>query len=301
MTQEIVAGTRRSTLAMAQTQLVVAQLRRIHPGIGIRVKPIITEGDRSAGPLQEAGKGAFTGALEDALLVGSIDFAVHSLKDLPVEQPAQLTLGAVLNRVSARDVLMAPGGVPLNDLAIGSCIGTSSQRRTAQLKAFRSDLRVVPIRGNVDTRIRKLKQGVVDALVLAEAGLIRLGLIDQPHHPIDFDIMLPAPGQGALAVECRQSDAEVLELLEHLDCDKARHETTGERAFLQALGGGCTLPVGALGEWNGETLTMRAAVYSRDGSKTVRVQGEGNRARLLGSSLAEQACKHGAMDLLING
>ena len=301
MTQDIVAGTRRSTLAMAQTQLVVAQLRQLHADLGIRVTPIVTEGDRNSGPLQQTGKGAFTGALEAALEKGSIDFAVHSLKDLPVELPAQLTLGAVLNRVSARDVLVTPGGCSLRDLAYGSRIGTSSQRRTAQLKAFRTDLRVVPIRGNVDTRIRKMKRGVVEALVLAEAGLIRLGLMDQPHHPIDCDIMVPAPGQGALAVECRQNDDKILQVIEHLDCQKARHETKAERAFLKALGGGCTLPVGAMAEWNGQMLTMRAAVYSRDGSKAVQVQGQGNRARLLGKSLAEQARSLGAMDLLANG
>ena len=298
MTERVIAGTRRSKLALLQTQHVVTQLLALRPGLKVRTQRFVTEGDRTSGPLRLAGKGAFTGALEAALLDGRIDLAVHSLKDLPVIQPEGLILGAVLDRFSARDVLVTPKGVTLGELGPGSRIGTSSQRRTAQLKAHRPDLDIIPIRGNVDTRVRKMLQGEVDALILAEAGIMRLGMADLPYIRMSLDVMLPAPGQGALAIECLSENVVLRRLLQQLDCAKTRKETIAERMFLQSLGSGCTMPVGAYARWDGRTLIMDAVVAGLDGSRTVRVRGQGKDASLLGVQLAEEACTRGALKVL---
>ena len=296
----LVAGTRRSMLALAQTRQVAAQLHQIHPGLTVEIRPIVTEGDRTEGPLRQAGRGAFTGSLESALQEGEIDFAVHSLKDLPVETPHELILAAVLNRISARDALVTNEGIVLEDLAPGSRVGTSSQRRRAQLLAWRTDLEIIPVRGNVDTRVRLLEDQEVDGLVLAEAGLLRLGMNGVLHTPINPEIMVPAPGQGALAVECRRSNEKARRILEPLDCPQLRDATTAERTFLRALGGGCSLPVGAWAQWKNGSLSMTALVSARDGSRSVRVNGRGRRAQDLGRSLAEEACHQGAFELLNN-
>ncbi|MDE2956265.1 MAG: hydroxymethylbilane synthase [Bacteroidota bacterium] len=294
----LVAGTRRSKLALAQTRQIAAQLQQHHPGLIVKLRPIVTEGDRTEGPLWQAGRGAFTGSIESALLEGRIDFAVHSLKDLPVETPDELVLAAVLSRVSASDALVTRDGIALEDLAPESRVGTSSQRRRAQLLAWRSDVEIVPVRGNVDTRVRLLERREVDALVLAEAGLLRLAINGVSHTRIPPEIMVPAPGQGALAVECRRSNEETRRLLERLDCAQARDATSAERTFLHALGGGCSLPVGAWAQWKNGELSMTAVVSARNGSRSIRVQGRGHRARELGKSLAEQACHQGALELL---
>ena len=298
MTGVLVAGTRRSNLALVQTQQVVDALHTLEPGLDVQVRHVVTQGDRTQGPLHEAGKGAFTGALEAALLDGHIDLAVHSLKDLPIASPPGLLVAAVLNRDSARDILITATGTDLEHLEPGSRVGTSSQRRRAQLKAYRSDLNLVPIRGNVDTRVRKLERGEVDALVLAEAGLVRLGMIDLPHIRIDSRVMLPAPGQGALAVQCHEDNLSARRLLQKLDCPKARKETVAERAFLRSLGGGCSMPVGAGAEWNGKSLSMEAMVMTRDGSRVIRVEGKGHNAQALGTRLAKEAIRQGAMEIL---
>ena len=301
MSQLLIAGTRRSSLALAQTRQVVAKLRSLHPELALEIRPVVTEGDRQMGSLREAGRGAFTGSLESALNDGSIDFAVHSLKDLPVKAPEGLMLAAVLDRISARDVVMTPSGSSLVDLGTDCRIGTSSQRRTAQLLAWRPNAQIVPIRGNVDTRVRRMERGEVDALILAEAGLVRLGLSDKRCVPVDLDLMVPAPGQGALAVECRRDDSTVYELIQPLDGPSARRETTAERTFLQALGGSCAWPIGALATWSEPSLTMTAVVHSRDGSQSVRVHGKGKRAQELGQRLAEEALNQGALEMLRHG
>jgi hydroxymethylbilane synthase len=292
-------GTRGSALARVQTEHVVGLLRAAWPDLECELRPIVTQGDRtqaSGEPLPEiGGKGLFTAELEAALRDGEIDLAVHSLKDLPTEDPPGIALGAVCEREDVRDCLVARDGLTLAALPSGAVVGTSSLRRAAQLRALRPDLEVRSIRGNVDTRIRKVHEGEFDAVVLAAAGIRRLGVEDVVTEYLDD--MLPAPGQGALAVQCRADDADVLELLAAIDDAPARAATSAERAFLRALGAGCTAPVAAharvlepLGGW---TVLLDALVASVDGTRVVRVSGEGVPdevgARLAGDALAAGA------------
>lgn len=300
MKEALIAGTRRSRLAQLQTQQVLVKLRAAWPELEIHTEHIVTEGDRISGSLRAAGKGAFTGALEEALMAGQIDIAVHSLKDLPVTLPSGLALGAICLRSSPRDVLVSASGWTLEEMPPDAAVGTSSIRRAAQLRAWRPGIRIIPVRGNVDTRLRKMHAGEVDALVLAEAGLKRLCLEEVPHTVIPFGIMLPAPGQGALAVECRKEDKEIQGRLTAIDSPGLRQEAAAERSFLRAMGGGCATPVAAYARAEGDSLVMDAAVIAPDGSETVRVQGNGTSALELGSALAAMACARGARRLIQN-
>lgn len=265
----------------------------------------MTEGDRLLHrPLPEiGGKGVFTETLERALRAGEIDLAVHSLKDLPIEEPAGITIAAICYRADPRDVLVAREQWTLMTLPPGARVGTSSSRRAAQLRALRPDLQLLDLRGNVDTRIQKVRDAHYDAIVLAAAGLIRLGLSEFITSHLTLDEMLPAPGQGALAVQCRTDDPEALALVEALDQPEARAATTAERSFLAGLGGGCAAPVAALAEeipGAAERLHLRGRVLSADGGRVVEVRGEGSVARphLLGARLAEEAKAAGAEVLL---
>jgi hydroxymethylbilane synthase len=298
----VTLGTRASALARAQTELVISLLTAARPGIECATKVVTTDGDRtqaSGEPLPEiGGKGLFTADLERALREGDIDLAVHSLKDLPTEEPEGVVVAAVTRRDDVRDCLVAREGGTLAELAPGALVGTSSLRRTAQLRALRPELEVRSIRGNVDTRVRKVVDGEFDAAVLAAAGVRRLGLEQVVTEWIPFETMLPAPGQGALAVQCRADDDSLRAVLAELDDPAARAETTAERAFLRALGGGCAAPVAALAV---TTTTPRvrlqglvAAVYGTD---VVRVRG-GGEPRELGERLAEEALAHGADRIL---
>ena len=230
-------GTRGSALARRQTSRVVELLQASGAALTYEERPIVTEGDRTQGsgePLPEiGGKGLFTAELEDGLRRGELDVAVHSLKDLPTEEPAGIVVGAVCLREDVRDCLVARDGRALAELRAGAIVGTSSLRRTAQLRALRADLDVRSIRGNVDTRIRKVHDGEFDAAVLAAAGVQRLGLEADVSEWLSPETMLPAPGQGALAVQCRAGDARVLALLAAIDDPEARATTTAERAFLR--------------------------------------------------------------------
>lgn len=238
-------GTRGSKLAVAQSGWVARQVRSLARREVTTVQ-IATLGDLSAAPIEQlGGTGVFVTALRDALLRGEVDFVVHSLKDLPTAEVPGLTIAAVPPREDPRDALIWPGGGTLRDLSPGSRVGTSSARRSVELARLGLSLDVVPLRGNIDSRLRKLAGGEIDALVLATAGLARLGLTDSIAEVIDPALMLPAPAQGALAVECRCADVELVELLTGLDDYDARIAVTAERAFLAELNAGCTAPVGA--------------------------------------------------------
>ena len=241
----VTVGTRASRLARWQTEHVIQQLQGAWPGLECRSITFTTRGDITpARPLHEiAGEGVFSLELEKAILSGEIDLAVHSLKDLPIETETGLVLGAILNRTDARDTLVADNGWTLHTLPTGARVGTSSLRRSAQVRAARPDLDIQPIRGNVETRVRKVEQGEYEAAILAAAGLQRLGLVHAVTEWLSLDVMMPAPGQGALAVQCRATPSAALELLAAIDDPHARAATTAERAFLQGLGGGCGSPV----------------------------------------------------------
>jgi hydroxymethylbilane synthase len=235
------------------------------------------------------GQGVFVKDIEDALLGGEIDAAVHSLKDMPAATRAGLTIGAVLERGDVRDALVSRGGLKLLDLPRGARVGTDSRRRSVQVLALRPDLRLESIRGNVDTRVRKAESGDYEAVVLAAAGLERLGLLDRAAEVFEVDVMLPAVGQAVLAVECREADGGTLSLLSKIEHAATRAAITAERAYLRRLGAGCRLPVGALGELEGPSLRLRAVLGTEDG-RILRDQSRGpaSEAEALGARLAEQ-------------
>jgi hydroxymethylbilane synthase len=240
-------GTRGSALALAQTATVADALERA--GARVEIITVATAGDRSSAPIAEIGIGVFTSALRDAVAGGTVDVAVHSYKDLPTAEDPRLSLAAVPPRADPRDALVARDGLTLGELPAGSRVGTGSPRRTAQLDALGFGLEVVPIRGNVDTRIRKVTEGELDAVVLARAGLERIGRLDVITEVLDPIQMLPAPAQGALAVECRVDDVDVEHLLQStLDDPATRAAAAAERAMLAALEAGCSAPVGALAD-----------------------------------------------------
>ena len=298
----VTLGTRGSSLARAQTALVAERLAVARPGLECSTRVISTAGDRtqsSGEPLPAiGGKGLFTAELERALRDGEIDVAVHSLKDLPTEDAPGVVIGAVTARDDVRDCLVAHSAASFAALPHGAVVGTSSLRRSAQLAAARPDLEVRSIRGNVDTRIRKVTDGDYDAAVLAAAGVLRLGLEHVVTEWLSDEAMLPAPGQGALAVQCREDDAAVRALLAELDDSAARAETTAERAFLRALGSGCAAPVAALAATTTTPrVRLQGLVASVDGRDVVRVTGEGE-PHELGERLAQEALSLGADRIL---
>jgi len=296
---KLIFATRPSTLARWQTQWVIAALRQIHPGLVCEEKVITTQGDRVTDvPLPEiGGKGLFTQELETELLAGNVHCAVHSLKDLPVENPPGLIIGCMPQRAEVRDVLISHHSVGLSALPSGAVCGTSSLRRSAQLFAIRPDLKVTSLRGNVDTRVRKAVDGKYDAIILAGAGLVRLGLEAHITEWLPLDVMLPAPGQGALAVQCRAEDESTLRLLAPLEHADTRHAVEAERNFLRGLGGGCALPVAAYAE-PGPPIRLTGLASSPDGKTSIRVSGEGTEPAELGKRLAQEAIARGALDIL---
>ena len=291
-------GTRASLLARTQTGLIVDALSSSCP---VEVITISTEGDRSSAALDQiGGTGVFVSALRDALLAGEIDVAVHSLKDLPTEAPTGIALAAVPVREDPRDALVARDGLTLGELPAGSKVGTGSPRRAAQLRALGLDLEIVPIRGNVDTRMAKVTDGQLDAVVLAYAGLRRIGRADEVTEVLDPLQVLPAPGQGALAVECRADDTATLTLLAVLDDPLTRAAVTAERALLAALEAGCSSPIGALADIAegelGPEIYLRGSVTATDGSDAVRLSATGSTldAESVGRSLATELIEAGA-------
>jgi hydroxymethylbilane synthase len=297
-------GTRTSQLALWQTNHVRSQLLEHFPDLTVDLVHMTTSGDRILDkPLPEiGGKGLFTQELEQALIAGQIDMAVHSLKDLPTDLPAEFAIGAILRRASPFDALVSREKCTLSTLPLGSVVGTSSLRRRAQLLAFRPDLRIESLRGNVDTRVRKAldPQGPYDAIVLAVAGLERLDRDEVITEILSAEIMLPAPGQGAVAVQCRADDHPTLALLATLDDSPTRQAVTAERAFLNQLDAGCRLPVSAYAEIEGDSLHLVGHVNSLDGTQTITVSGSALAADAaqLGKRLAEEARTQGAGALL---
>jgi len=287
-------GTRRSPMAMAQSGHV-AQLLTARTGRPVDLVGLSTLGDVSRAHLaQIGGTGVFVSALRESLLAGEIDFAVHSLKDLPTSQDAALVLAAVPPRDDPRDALVARDGAKLADLPPAARIGTGSPRRAAQLLMLRPDLRPVPIRGNAGTRLAKVDAGEVDAVVLAYAGLARIGRLDVVSQLFEPDEMLPAPGQGALAVECLASRADLAELLGSIDDKASRAATDAERSLLAALQAGCSAPVGAYAAGT-DVLRLDAIVVSADGGRALRAFAGGPAAE------AERLGRAVAADLLSNG
>lgn len=247
MSRTIRIGTRGSALALAQTGTVAAQLEAA--GAKVEIVTVVTPGDKSSAPIAEIGVGVFTSALRDALANGEVDVAIHSYKDLPTAPDPRLSLAAVPPRQDPRDALIARDSLTLGELPSGSRVGTGSPRRAAQIQALGLGLQIVPIRGNVDTRIRKVHDGELDAVVLARAGLARLGRLDVITEVLDPIQVLPAPAQGALAVECRVDDVDTEHLLQSIVDDEAtRAAVAAERALLAALEAGCQAPVGALAD-----------------------------------------------------
>jgi hydroxymethylbilane synthase len=294
-------ATRASALARQQTNSVILALQQAWPGLECSEIVISTRGDREiTRSLPEiGGKGLFTLELEAEILAARVDAAVHSLKDLPVEDSQGLMIGAIPQRQEACDVLVSPEGYRLETLPKGARVGTSSPRRTAQLLHLRPDLIIQPLRGNVDTRLQKAREGQYEAIVLAAAGLIRLGLEAAITEWLPPEVMLPAPGQGALAVQCRSDHARVRGLLEAIEDPATRQCTQAERAFLSGLGSGCTLPVAAYtSPLEDDQLLLRGLVASPDGQQVIRVQGTGEEPLHLGAGLARQALEEGARKLM---
>jgi hydroxymethylbilane synthase len=298
-------GTRGSQLALRQAEEIAAGLRRAWPRIEVELVPIRTSGDRlaTAHLAEVGGKGLFVQEIDDALREGRVDLAVHSLKDLPGKRPRDLVLAAFPRREDPRDVLVAATPTTMDALPTGARVGTSSLRRSVQLLARRPDVAAMPIRGNVDTRLRKLRQGEYDALVLAAAGLRRLGLLDATATLLEPDEMLPAVGQGTLGVETRADDGEILALAEPLTDRETRTATLAERAFLEAVGGTCTTPLAAYARRAGNRLRLDAFVATPDGARVMRdgEVGDPEAPEALGRRLAARLLAAGAETIIQTG
>ena len=297
-------GTRASALAVTQSGMIADRLRT-ECDVDVELVTISTEGDRSSAPLASmGGQGVFVAALREALVRGDVDLAVHSLKDLPTSADPRLTIAAIPRREDPRDVLVARDGLTLGELPQGARIGTGSPRREAQLRALGLGVDVVGIRGNVDTRIGKIAAGEVDGVLLARAGLLRLGRAAEATEVIDPLQMLPAPGQGALACECRVDDDATIQLLQRLDDGDTRAAVTAERSLLATLEAGCSAPVGALAEIaegdHGDELWLRAVVGDVSGSPTIRLSATGlpSEAAAVGERLAVEMLAEGADALM---
>jgi hydroxymethylbilane synthase len=291
-------GTRKSLMAMTQSGLVATSLTQL-TGHVVDLVGVTTEGDVSKALLaQMGGTGVFVNGLREKLLSGEVDFAVHSLKDLPTTPADGIALVAIPARNDPRDALCGPG--KLSELPAGARVGTGSPRRVAQLRVLRPDLEVVPIRGNADTRLRKVTDGELDAIVLAHAGLVRIGRTETIGEVFDPEQMLPAPGQGALALECRADRLDLLDILGVLDDAETRACVTAERTVLAVLEAGCSAPVGAYATYEEEGLRLTAAVVSHDGSRQIRLSASGHpdRAEDLGRELASQLFAQGADQLM---
>ena len=305
MSRRVRIGTRGSQLALRQAEEIAAGLRRAWPRIEVELVPIRTSGDRlaTAHLAEVGGKGLFVQEIDEALREGRVDLAVHSLKDLPAERPRDLVLAAFPRREDPRDVLVGATPTSMDALPAGARVGTSSLRRSVQLLARRPDVAAMPIRGNVDTRLRKLRQGEYDALVLAAAGLRRLGLLDATATLLEPDEMLPAVGQGTLGVETRADDGEILALAEPLTDGETRTATLAERAFLEAVGGTCTTPLAAYARRAGDRLRLDAFVATPDGARVMRdgEVGDPEAPEALGRRLAARLLAAGAETIIQTG
>ncbi|MBF8299233.1 MAG: hemC [Dehalococcoidia bacterium] len=297
----VTVGTRGSPLALKQTNLVLALLRQGHPTVEFVTKTVQTQGDlRLDVPLKELPRGLFAKELETALMDGEIDMAVHSYKDLPTELAPGLAIAAIGEREDPRDVLVSPNRKVLRDLDAGSRLGTSSPRRLAQIKAFRPDLQIMSIRGNVGTRIQKAREGSVEGVVLAAAGLRRLGLWDQVTEVLEPELCVPAVGQGALAVQVRANDRNSAEIARAVNHQESFIAITAESAVLHRLGGGCRTPIAAYARLEGDSIRINGMVASFDGERMVRTSltHPSSRPEEAGARLAERLLDLGAGPLL---
>ena len=302
MKTNLIIGTRQSLLAMWQSNYIAGRLREEYPGCEVTLKKIVTKGDRILDvPLAKiGGKGLFTKEIEQELLDGTIDLAVHSLKDMPTVLPEGLCLTAITERTSAGDAFVSNKYNSIEEMPEGSVLGTSSLRRRAQLLARRPDLKIVDLRGNVDTRLKKLDEGQMDAIILAAAGLTRLGHADRIKEIIPQSYCLPAVGQGALAIECRTDNFKVRQMLDFLNDTATKQATDAERAFLGLLEGGCQVPIGVHAEVNEGRIAMEAVIASLDGSTVLRDTAEGNAtdAVTLGRALGQKMLDNGGREIL---
>lgn len=293
-------GTRRSTLAVTQSQMVADLLMARHPGLVVELVPVVTTGDvtqdRSFSAVPTVGM--FTTEIESAIRDGRADFGVHSLKDLPTGDAPGLTIAAVPLRATPWDVLITRESEILDELPAGARVGTGSPRRRAQLLAYRDDLEVVDIRGNVDTRIERLREGKYDAIVLAAAGLERMGLQDRVAEIFPPEVMLPAVGQGCLALQCRADDAGTIARLAAVEHRPSRQAALAERALLAALGGGCDAPIAAFARVDGRKIHLLGLVASPDGETILRDEATGSSPEAVGRKLADQFLAAGAAAVL---
>lgn len=295
-------GTRGSKLALWQAEWVKAALEKNNAGLSVELVIIKTKGDKIQDvPLAKVGgKGLFVKEIEEAILDGRVDLAVHSMKDMPAEIPGGLCIGAIPAREDPRDVFISGAGATLDGLDPGARVGTSSLRRAAQLRHVRPDLEVHSLRGNLDTRMRKLDEGQFDAVVLAAAGVKRLGLAHRITQPLPPETMLPAVGQGALCIETRESDPRIGPLVDALDHPETRSVVTAERAFLHKLEGGCQVPIAAHGVLDGDRLTLTGLVAELDGAVVIReiASGPATDAGGIGLRLARRLLDRGAGEIL---
>ncbi len=300
--ETVFIGTRGSQLALYQARSIKAQLEHLGPGLKVELIKIKTTGDKITDvPLAKVGgKGLFVKEIEEALLRGEIDLAVHSMKDVPMTLPAGLHLSAITQREDPRDVLISRQVKRFNDLPQGSLLGTSSLRRQAQLRHLRPDLRIQPLRGNLDTRLRKLDEGAMAAIVLAAAGVKRLGWEDRITEYLDPSVSLPAIGQGALGLECRVEDARINALLAPLNHADSSRCVRAERAFLRRLSGGCQVPIAAHARLEGEEILLDGLVASVDGERVIRdrIRGHWMKGEAMGIELAERLLSKGAAEIL---
>ncbi len=300
--EKIIIGSRGSKLAMIQSNWVKSELEKKNPGLEVVIKEISTKGDKITDvPLSRlGGVGLFTKELENCLLSNEIDIAVHSAKDMPAELPEGLMLGAITEREDSHDVLISRDNVTLEQLSDKAVVGTSSLRRRAQLFAKMPDLVIKDLRGNLDTRLKRVESGDYDAIILAHAGLVRMGLDDLKRQVISFDCMIPAVGQGALGIEIRQDDEVAAGLVQLLNHESTCKSVTAERSLLATLRGGCQTPVGAIGEVSGSRLKLEAMVSSLDGKQIIRdcMESDVEDAVATGIKLAEKLMAEGADTIL---
>lgn len=293
-------GTRGSKLSLVQTQLVIDALNKAKPELEFEVVTIKTKGDIDARPLYTIDrKGIFEKEIDAAVRDGRVDFAVHSLKDIPSELPENLTIASIPKRESPNDVFVNYKKAKLSDIANKSIVGTSSLRRAVQVNRLRPDLIVKPIRGNIETRVNKMLKKEFDALILAEAGLSRLGLIDVIAERLPIDNFTPSPGQGAIAVVSRENDNDLINILQKIEDRQSRMEVTAERALLLHINAGCRFPLGALASANASKISLYASIYSADGKKRIDVNKSDSiiNAERLGKLVASELEQRGAMKL----
>jgi len=302
MTDTIRIATRKSPLALWQAEHVKAELEKAHPGLDVELVTMTTEGDRILDvPLAKiGGKGLFIKELEVAMLEGRADLAVHSMKDVPAEMPEGFELAVILEREQPTDAFVSNTYEHIDDLPQNAVVGTCSLRRMAQLSARRPDIEIKNLRGNVGTRLGKLDNGDYDAIILASAGLIRLGLEERIRHHIAPELSLPAVGQGAVGIEIREGDERLRELLAPLACEQTTIRVTAERGLNHRLEGGCQVPIGAYAELDGDDVWLRGLVCEVDGSNIVRgeIRGPHAEAEALGVKLAEELLANGAKEIL---